>query len=150
MENDYGKKPIWFWIVIYATIALVAYGAIYFVFFAGKGGTSSNPYSQVTPTPTPIMSSQTNTTTVTPVVASNSVTISNFNFSPSPLTIKVGDKVTWDNQDSVGHTATSDNNSFDTGTISPGQSGSFTFTKAGTYAYHCSVHPSMKGTIIVQ
>lgn len=85
-----------------------------------------------------------------PVAAKNTVMIQNMAFSPATLTIKVGDKVTWTNQDSVGHSATADNNSFDTGVIEQGQSGSNTFTKAGTYTYHCSVHPNMKATIIVQ
>lgn len=80
----------------------------------------------------------------------NAVSIQNFTFSPATLTVKVGDKVTWTNQDSVGHSATADDNSFDTGVLSRGQSGSVTFSKAGTYTYHCSVHPTMKGTIIVQ
>jgi len=85
-----------------------------------------------------------------PVMAKNAVTIQNMAFSPASLTVKVGDKVTWTNQDSVEHTATASNNSFDTGVIKPGQSGSNTFAKAGTYAYHCSIHPSMTATIIVQ
>lgn len=93
---------------------------------------------------------QTNSTTGSSVMAKNAVTIQNMAFSPATLTVKVGNKVTWTNQDSVGHSATADDNSFDTGVISQGQSGSNTFSKAGTYTYHCSVHPSMKGTIIVQ
>lgn len=85
-----------------------------------------------------------------PVMAKNAVTIQNMAFSPASLTVKVGDKVTWTNQDSVGHSATADDNSFDTGVIAQGQSGSTTFSKAGTYTYHCKVHPSMTATIIVQ
>lgn len=87
---------------------------------------------------------------ISPAMAKNAVTIQNMAFSPASLTVKVGDKVTWTNQDAVGHSATADDNSFDTGVIAQGQSGSTTFTKAGTYMYHCSVHPSMHGTIIVQ
>ncbi len=92
---------------------------------------------------------QTNPTTGSPAMAKDTVTIQNMAFSPASLTVKVGDKVTWTNQDSVGHSATADDNSFDTGVLSTGQSGSTTFSKAGTYTYHCSVHPSMHGTIIV-
>ncbi len=83
-------------------------------------------------------------------VTKNAVTIQNMAFSPATLTVKVGDKITWTNQDSVGHSATADDNSFDTGVLSQGQSESVTFSKAGTYTYHCSVHPNMKGTITVQ
>lgn len=80
----------------------------------------------------------------------NAVTIQNFAFSPATLTIKVGDKVTWTNKDSAGHSATADKGNFDTGILQNGQSGSVTFSKPGTYTYHCSVHPMMKATIVVQ
>lgn len=85
-----------------------------------------------------------------PAVSGSAVKITNFSFSPATLMVKVGDTVTWTNQDTVGHSATADDNSFDTGVMPTGQSGSVTFSKVGTYAYHCSVHPSMKGTIVVQ
>jgi len=83
------------------------------------------------------------------------VSITSYMFSPGSLTIHVGDKVTWTNNDPpydyYGHTATSkDNHTFDSGTLSPGQSYSFTFMHAGTFAYHCTVHPTqMNGTITV-
>lgn len=83
-------------------------------------------------------------------VAGNAVMISNFSFSPASLTVKAGDTVTWTNGDSVGHSAISDDGSFDTGIIAVGQKGTVTFKKAGTFTYHCSVHPSMKATIVVQ
>jgi amicyanin len=78
-----------------------------------------------------------------------------FAFSPASLTIKVGTTVTWKNTTAVGHTVTSDDGkSFDSGTSNPiaPQTGtfSFTFTTAGTFKYHCEIHPFMKATIIVQ
>jgi len=94
--------------------------------------------------------SQRQTQTVSsPAIAQNAVTIQNMTFSPATLSVKVGDKVTWINEDSIGHSATADDNSFDTGVIAQGQSVSATFSKVGTYTYHCSVHPNMKATIIV-
>lgn len=84
------------------------------------------------------------------ITGKNDVIIQNFAFSPATLTVKVGDNVTWTNQDSAGHSATADGGNFDTGILAQGQSRSITFNKAGTYTYHCSVHPMMKGTIIVQ
>ena len=81
------------------------------------------------------------------------VTISGFAFHDSTVTIAPGTAVTWTNQDSASHTATSDPNSavqWDSGSLATGKSFSFTFTKAGTYPYHCSFHPSMHGTIIVK
>lgn len=81
--------------------------------------------------------------------ASGSVSIAGFAFSPSSLTVSQGDTVSWANSDSTAHTATASDGSFDTGTIAAGGSASHTFTKAGTFAYACSIHPNMHGTITV-
>lgn len=78
------------------------------------------------------------------------VTISNFAFSPADLTVKVGDSVTWTNNDSVAHTVTGDKAEFDSGSIAPGATFSHKFDTAGTISYHCSVHPSMTAKITVQ
>jgi len=79
-----------------------------------------------------------------------SVTIMNFSFQPTPLTIPVGTTVVWTNQDPVMHTATSDTAGvFDTGLLQKGQSGRVTFNTAGTFTYHCTVHPNMHGTVVV-
>lgn len=77
------------------------------------------------------------------------VNIEGFAFNPKEIEISVGDTITWTNLDSVRHTATSDNGVFDSGLLSNGESWSYTFSEAGTYDYHCTPHPSMKGTIIV-
>ena len=82
--------------------------------------------------------------------ATNKVDIANFAFSPATIKVKVGDTVTWTNKDSVGHSATVDDGTWDTGVLPQGKSGSEKFTKAGTFTYHCSVHPNMHGTVIVQ
>lgn len=80
----------------------------------------------------------------------NTVIIQNMAFSPASLTVNVGDTVTWINMDSVGHSATADDNSFDTDILSQNQSKDITFSKAGTFSYHCKVHPNMHGTIVVK
>ena len=85
----------------------------------------------------------------TALAADASVAISGFTFTPSSITVGVGDTVTWTNGDGVGHTATADDASFDTGTIAGGGSDSVTFAAAGTFAYHCAIHPAMTGTITV-
>ena len=87
--------------------------------------------------------------TSAPAGTAAEVKISNFAFDPSSLTVKVGTTVTWTNQDSAPHTITSDAGDWDSGQLSNGQSFSHTFDQAGTFAYHCSVHPSMTGTIVV-
>ena len=76
-------------------------------------------------------------------------TISDFVFTPSTITIHVGDTVTWTNVGPTAHTATANDGSFDTGTLQKGQSGSHTFTSAGTFAYICKIHPFMHGTVVV-
>jgi plastocyanin len=70
-------------------------------------------------------------------------------FSPNPVEVKVGETVTWINDDSGRHTVTSKDGVFDSGMMGKGQSFSFTFDKAGEYAYFCSPHPRMVGTVVV-
>jgi plastocyanin len=89
------------------------------------------------------------TTSSTPVSA-NSVTLANFAFSPTTITVKVGTAVTWTNKDGTTHTVSSDTGAFDSGNLAPGGKYSYTFSTAGTYGYHCSIHSYMKGTVIVQ
>ena len=91
----------------------------------------------------------TTASTTTPTSNGNSVAIMNFAFSPVSLTVKTGTKVTWMNNDTVTHTVTADQGAFDSGDLSPGNSFSFTFTKAGTFSYHCNIHHSMVATIVV-
>jgi len=82
----------------------------------------------------------------------NTVVIKNFAFDPSQLTVKTGTVVKWVNQDGAPHTIVSDTGSpaaFSSDSLSSGASYTFTFTQPGTYTYHCSIHPSMKGTIMV-
>ena len=91
-----------------------------------------------------------NQNTVSNAPAGNLVQISNFAFSSSVLNVKVGDSVTWTNMDSAPHTVTSDSGSeLTSAMLNEGEIYSHTFSVAGTYAYHCSVHPGMKATIIV-
>lgn len=71
-------------------------------------------------------------------------------FDPATLTIQAGQHVHFNNHDGVSHTATSDSGAFDTGNIAGGASGEAHFDRAGTFPYHCKIHPAMKGTIVVQ
>jgi plastocyanin len=83
----------------------------------------------------------------------NTIVIKNFAFDPPSLTVKIGTVVTWMNQDSASHTIVSDSGSLaalSSDPLSNGATYKFTFTQPGTYPYHCSIHPSMTGTIIVQ
>ena len=77
------------------------------------------------------------------------VEIVNFAYDPDPVRVQTGGKVIWQNMDSVPHTATADDGSFDTGALEEGKLKSETFKQAGTYAYHCEIHPEMHGTVEV-
>ncbi len=108
------------------------------------GGSSySNPTApNPTPSATPGSGSADVTITINGMLGAQS-------YSPNPATVKAGQKVAWKNADSIAHTATG--NGFDTGSINPGQtSQAITFSTAGNFDYHCSFHPSMVGTLMVQ
>lgn len=77
------------------------------------------------------------------------VKIENFAFNPKNATILAGNTVVWTNNDEVTHDITMDNGLFDHD-LNPGESFSYTFTEKGIYPYHCDIHTSMTGTIIVQ
>lgn len=77
------------------------------------------------------------------------VAIQGFAFNPASVKIAVGDSVLWTNKDGATHTATSDSNSWTTGTLGTGASKAVKFDTAGTFPYHCGIHPSMKGTVVV-
>lgn len=93
--------------------------------------------------------------TETPTVPSASggsvINISGYKFDPNALTVKKGTTVTWTNNDGTTHTVTADvkGDAPASGAINKGQSFTYTFGTAGTYGYHCSIHPSMTGSIIV-
>ncbi len=77
------------------------------------------------------------------------VEIDNFVFTPHGRHIVVGDSIIWRNRDAVTHTATSDNGVFNSGNLNQNQTFAFRFMNAGTFPYHCAVHPSMRDTIFV-
>jgi plastocyanin len=76
--------------------------------------------------------------------------IEDYHFQPLELTVPVGTRVTWTNQGEDAHTVVSDSGLFRSGGLDTGESFSFTFDKAGTYHFTCSVHPRMVGTVIVR
>jgi plastocyanin len=82
--------------------------------------------------------------------ATVTVTIKDFKYSPAPATAKVGDVVAWTNSDTAPHTATMDDGSCDTDTIAAGSTAMLKFTKAGTYTYHCKIHPAQMKDVTIQ
>jgi amicyanin len=142
-------------IVVTVIVVVIIIGAYYL--FANKGSNGSPTYTSpatntsapvVQTEPTPVVTTANNATA--PAAQTVNVDIKNFTFKPDILTVKVGTIVVWTNNDSVPHTVTSDSGSpLNSPTLSKGQSFSFTFTEAGSFSYHCAIHPMMKGTVVV-
>lgn len=82
--------------------------------------------------------------------ADHTVAIKGFAFNPADLSVAAGDTVTFVNQDSASHTVTATDGGFDTGRLSKGESASVKIAAAGTLAYICSIHRSMKGRIVAK
>jgi plastocyanin len=81
--------------------------------------------------------------------ASAEVKIDNFSFGPQEITVAVGTTVTWTNRDDIPHTVVSTDGVFKSKVRDTDEKFSYTFTKPGTYAYFCSVHPKMTGKVVV-
>jgi plastocyanin len=79
------------------------------------------------------------------------ISIRDFKFSPGTISVRSGARVRIANSDSTPHTVTADDgHSFDSGTVQPGASASIHVPGTGTYAYHCTIHPFMTGTLVVK
>lgn len=77
------------------------------------------------------------------------VTVANMQFSPASMKVMIGTTVRWEFEDAMAHTATSDQGFWDSGSQGSGDAYTFQFRSAGTFPYHCSFHPSMRGTVKV-
>jgi plastocyanin len=107
------------------------------------GGGTSGPSPVPMPSPGPAGS----TAITIPIGAS---TLGNRAFNPAQLDVSVGTSVTWTNNDSTAHTTTSDEAGWNSGTLQPRAQFSTTFANAGTFRYHCAIHPDMVGIVVVR
>lgn len=82
--------------------------------------------------------------------SSMEVRVDNFTFGPDTLTVAVNSTVTWINKDDVPHVIASNDGLFKSRALDTDEKYSYTFSKAGTYSYYCSIHPKMVGKIVVQ
>lgn len=110
-----------------------------------------------TPTATPSAPATNTTTTTAPPTDPNAIpaavgtiTIKDGKFSPADQTINAGQSVTFTNGDSVAHTASPDDLSFETGALNPGESLTVKLSLPGKVTYQCTYHPSEKGVINVK
>ena len=125
-------KSKWFLSLLVVTVAL----SVVLVAGCGKSTTTKTTTPKTTPSTTPSNK------------GAASVRIVDFAFNPTALTISAGTTVTWTNNGSSVHTVTG--SGWDSGQLQPGATYSHTFDTAGTYDYHCTNHPSMTASIIVQ
>ncbi|MEV6768481.1 cupredoxin family copper-binding protein [Nocardia sp. NPDC051030] len=153
-----------------ASATLIAAAATLLTLSACGGGSPGNKAPD-TAAPTPVFASGTETpglvpdggsampgmpnmsTSVSAAAAAptgpNAIDINNFAFSPATLTVKVGTTVTWTNRDEEPHTVAADNDGPRSSGLGTGATYTFTFSKAGTFAYVCTIHPFMHGTVVV-
>jgi plastocyanin len=103
------------------------------------GSSSSSPQTPTAPAPNgPAVS-----------IPKGAEVLGNQAFAPDSLDVTAGSTVTWTNTDSVTHTSTSDNGAWNSGNIGSGKQFSVSFPTAGTFSYHCTIHPGMVGTVVV-
>lgn len=127
-------------------ILIIAGAAVYFLTMRPRTNETNTQPIDTSSLNVPAVPSDTSASTTT----DSSVQIKNFAFTPAHLIIKKGTTVTWTNADTAPHTVTSDSGKLlDSPTLKTGESFSFTFTAAGSFSYHCAVHPMMKGKITV-
>ena len=128
------------------SVSIVAAAVACGVFAVACGGGSS---SNATPT----------TSRARPSTAAQPVTVravegagdpnTAWKFEPAQITVHAGDTISFANTGKETQTVTADDGSFDLGTVNPGEAKTHIFAQAGTFAYHCSLHPWMKGTVVV-
>jgi plastocyanin len=141
VSSDYMRyipKPVHWAILIIVLVSFIA-----------LCGCTNNSPPPTTPTSTP-------SAVKTQVQGAQTVNMQNFAFTPATITVPKGTTVTWINQDSANHQILNDATGtlgqgvlFSSNSLPKGASYSFKFDTAGTYPYHCSIHPSMKGTVVV-
>jgi len=144
-----GNKGILVGLGVVVVIAAVAAALV-------SGGKSKTSYQTNTPSSSQhqMSPSESNTTSSSSQPAeTTSVDIKDMAYTPATIKVKVGSTVTWTNHDNVQHDVVADTPSADapnSSLLSQGETYKFTFTKAGTYSYHCSIHPYMTATVIVE
>lgn len=123
----------------FASVLFLAAGIV------GCGSSSSST------APTGSNSSGGTTTTGSPVSIVNGASVlTTTAYNPNPISVSVGGTVTWTNNDRTTHTSSADGGGWNSGNIAPGASFSHTFPAAGSFPYHCAIHPGMVGVVNVQ
>lgn len=132
-------------------LAAVATALLMTLFLAacGGGGSTTPPAASEPAASEPAASDTGEVCAPTTDAATVSIAVAEFAFAPAEATAKVGDVVEWENSDAAPHTATLDDGACETGNIPTDGTGALLFTAAGTFPYHCAIHPTMTGTLTV-
>ncbi len=144
METTRSPWPFWYWIIVYVVVAAVVFGIVYLIATMQTG--------QETVSINTIQNQAQNIFggNSTAPINSAKVDISATGFSPATVTIKKGQTVVWTNTDTAKHTVMADDkNGPHSPELTRGSSYTDTFATTGTFPYHCSLHPTMRGTITV-
>src|SRR5437762_11597813 len=122
----------------------------FFMFAIACGGSSTSPTTSpsTSPSPAPSPTPAPGGPSASVTIPSGAAVLGNRAFTPDDLSVAVGTTVTWMNTDSESHTSTSDG--WNSGIVAPGGRFSFSFQTAGTFPYHCTIHPGMVGTVAVR
>src|ERR1700739_3533630 len=118
-------------------------------FGSNASGTPGMPGMRGTPATSAAPSGTASATGSPAAVAGDQVTIDNFAFAPATLTVRVGSTVTWTNKDEEPHTVAASDGSFHSPGMGTGATFAHTFSTAGTFDFVCSIHPMMRGTVVV-
>jgi plastocyanin len=129
-----------------SSLRLAVVTALLMAAIACGGYQASSPSPSPAPSPAPAPGPASSSVGI-PVGAQS---LGNRAFVPDDLNITVGTTVTWTNTDSTSHTSTSDGAGWNSGIVSPGGQFSFAFQTAGTFPYHCAIHPGMIGSVVVR
>jgi plastocyanin len=132
-----------------ALVVVVVGAGLAVVLMSGNGSGSSPAAAAPAASPPTKRASGTVTVSRTPPGRTVKVSIRRFLFHARTVTIKRGSRVRWTNRDRTEHTATEEGK-FDTGVLRKGTGKTVTFAKAGSYRYICSLHPFMRGRVIVR
>ncbi len=117
-----------------------------FAIACGGSYSSASPSPSPTPSPAPTPGGPSSSVAI-PVGAAS---LGNRAYTPDDLNVAVGTTVRWMNTDSISHTSTSDVTGWNSGIVAPGGQFSFAFQTAGSFPYHCTIHPGMVGTVVVR
>jgi plastocyanin len=121
-----------------------------FAIGACAGGATPTPAGTSAPSAPPASAPPASAAPSSAGGGASAVTIQNFAFNPPTLSVAVGTEVTWTNQDSTAHTVTFDSGGGASNNLAQSATYKQTFSSAGSFTYHCSIHPNMTGTVTVQ